>query len=327
VSLLFRPAGIIAAALIVATNLGAQVVPRTVTGVVYDSAGRPLPGAAVALDPNGDMRGMRADAQGRFRFDNVAPGTHELRTVHIGYRPDDRTIDVPASGLEVRVYLNRLTYRLDTLVVRARRTGVLGTAIAKPGFRPMQRAIVEVLGTRWRVVTGPDGRFEFAEIPEGAWVVSVRRDGYKAQMIPVAVPAEGAVEVAAILDSLLTETDRRSERVYRDMASRINWRQRNTSAIVGAQELAGSLTLADGLRYAPSVIAKGLILFDAFVCSVYLNGKRETIHRLKNFASKDIGMIEVYSASGCAEPVPGRPELLVIRPSGKPGYIVWIWTK
>ena len=75
------------------------------------------------------------------------------------------------------------------------------------------------------------------------------------------------------------------------------------------------------------MIAKGLIVHDAFVCAVYLDGKHDRLLRLRDVKVKDIRMMEVYSANGCAEDVPGKPGIRVIRPLGRPCYTVYIWLK
>src|SRR5687767_14633773 len=49
------------ASLFTASTSWAQVAPRTVTGVVRDSTGRPLENAVIALDPLGAIRATRAD--------------------------------------------------------------------------------------------------------------------------------------------------------------------------------------------------------------------------------------------------------------------------
>src|SRR5688572_28043144 len=130
-----------------ATGAQTQTTPRVLTGVVKDSAGRLLENAVIALDPSGDVRATRADAQGRFRFDGVNAGRYELRATWIGYQPVDRTILVPREGLEVTIILAPLPFQLDTMRVIARRTGIIGTAVQRTDLRALGGVSVEVLGT------------------------------------------------------------------------------------------------------------------------------------------------------------------------------------
>src|SRR4030095_4423611 len=125
------------ASLFSASNTWAQIAPRALTGVVKDSMGRVLENAVLSLDLAGEQRATRADQRGQFRFDNVSVGTHTLRTTWIGYKPDDRSIEMPGSGLELTIVLAKLPFQLDTLVVVAKRTGIFGTALDHTGFRPI----------------------------------------------------------------------------------------------------------------------------------------------------------------------------------------------
>jgi hypothetical protein len=64
--------------------LSAQTVLPAVSGVVADSAGRPLASAMVWV-PETDYSAL-TDAQGRFRFDSLPASIVTLRAVFIGYR-------------------------------------------------------------------------------------------------------------------------------------------------------------------------------------------------------------------------------------------------
>jgi hypothetical protein len=49
--------------------------------------------------------------------------------------------------------------------------------------------------------------------------------------------------------------------------------------------------------------------------------------RLKDIKAEQIAVMVVYQGNGCAEDVPGKPGIKVIRPTAKPGYTVNIWLK
>jgi hypothetical protein len=133
-----------------ATAAQGQAVPRTLTGVVRDTLGRPLEDAVIVLNPMGAQRATRADAAGRFRFDRVDAGRYSVRTAWIGYAPDERTIEVPPAGLHVTITLTPVAFRLDTLTVVGRRTGIYGTTAYRPDLRALGAVEVSVLGTRHR---------------------------------------------------------------------------------------------------------------------------------------------------------------------------------
>jgi hypothetical protein len=317
---------LICLALLLPEAVSAQARPRSVSGVVRDSAGRPLGNAGIALDPDGSTRATRADNQGRFLFENVAPGTYTIRFTWIGFQPENRVIQVTESGLHVEVTLAPLTRRLDTLRVVARRTGIFGTVISSASMKPVQGATIEVMGTRFRATSTVDGTFSFPEVVEGGYVVSLRRNGFSTRLISVAVPNASAVEVSAVLDSLSTRSAALFEGRLRDMEFRIHRRTKNISAIISRQELSllQDVQLNEALQYAPSIYSRGLIVQNAEVCNLYVDGRLESFLTIKDFRASDIEMIEVYGNVACREMVDGRS---VVRRSAMPGIVVYLWKK
>jgi hypothetical protein len=301
----------------------------TLSGIVRDVSGRALPGAAVVLDPDNNPVSTRTSADGRFRIERIRAGQHRLRVSWIGYVPDDRVIELNEASVSVEIVLEPLAYQLDTMPIVARRGGIIGRVHTSSARAPVRGASIEVLGTRWRMRTDSTGLFEFGDIPEGGYVVQVRRDGYKSRTISAMVPAAGAVELVAALDSITSDRDKRYENRLRDMETRTHRWQRNDFAVVARQELTirPGVTLDDALRYAPSALGKGFILLESFVCIIHIDGVEDRFVRLKDLKAEQVGMIVVYKASGCAEDVPGMPGVRVIKPMGKPGYNVWIWLR
>jgi hypothetical protein len=84
--------------------------PGSLAGVVVDQALRPVAKATVDLmDGN---RSTQTDAQGLFRLEGVAPGTHFLRASHPLYDSVQQAVEVPESGAapSVRILLNRVVF-------------------------------------------------------------------------------------------------------------------------------------------------------------------------------------------------------------------------
>jgi hypothetical protein len=328
----FRTLGLAIASLVLAPithESGAQVTPGTVTGVVRDTSGRPLSGAGVALDPEGAIRVARTDRNGRFRFEHISAGTHTLRVTWIGYRPANRAIDLPETGLQVEIRLVPLAQRLDSMKILARRTGVFGIVSAGPTLSAISGASVIVMGTRYRMSTASDGRFGFPELREGGYVIAVRRDGFQTRLIPVAVPPADAVEVVAVLDALSTKSDRMREQRLRDIESRILRHPRNTMAIIARQELTilpGS-RLDEALRYAPSLYSKGLIANSFNACGLYVDGREERFLQLSDFKPEDIEMLEVYEVRACIRTTPGWGGGTTMGRNRRPGVVIYVWRK
>ncbi|HYP27544.1 MAG TPA: carboxypeptidase-like regulatory domain-containing protein [Blastocatellia bacterium] len=69
-------------------------------GVVVDNQGQALPGVAVTLTGHGAPQVQATDAQGRFRFPNLSPGSYNLEAQLEGFA----TVDYP--NIQIRVGRN-----------------------------------------------------------------------------------------------------------------------------------------------------------------------------------------------------------------------------
>lgn len=279
-----------------AGRLPGQAAPRTVSGVVQDSTGRPLPDAVVVLDPNDQRRAMEADAQGRFRFDKVKSGEHQLRTVWVGYQPDDRKLTVPDSGLEVTIVLTQNPVRLDTIRIVTRAQGILGTTVDGKDLRALGGTDVEVVGTKYRTRTKADGRFAFLQLRPGGYVVRASRKGFSTLLVPVIVRRDKAVEVSMDLDTVTTKAAELREVQYFDLRQRVDRRSMNNSAIIPRQELAGrgGATLDLALMYSPSFLLKGLRIGGEE--RVFVNGRIAHGMHLRDYFADDAAMVEIYGS-------------------------------
>lgn len=93
-----------------------------IVGVVLDDAtDRPLAGASVRRAAGAEAR--TADAAGRFRFDDVEPGEHELEVAHMGYGTATGVVEVEETGTtyQVEVRLDQEAIAMEPLKVVTRR--------------------------------------------------------------------------------------------------------------------------------------------------------------------------------------------------------------
>lgn len=278
-----------------------QAVPRALTGVVRDTSGRPLEDAVIVLNPMEAQRATRADAAGRFRFDRVDAGRYTMRTTWIGYTPDERTIEVPPAGLQVIITLTPVAYRLDTLTIVARRTGIFGTTAYRQDLRALGGVDVSVLGTRHRTRTPSDGKFSFGDVRAGGRVVMARRDGFETMLLPVAVPDTAGLELSMAMDTIRTKAQAIANNRLMEVRMRVNRGQLNFSALVGHQELGthGRQSLDVALRYSPTFLMTGLVIRD--VECVFINGVPKPNLRAKDIAAEDVAIVEVYNHRGPIE--------------------------
>jgi TonB-linked SusC/RagA family outer membrane protein len=87
--------------------------PVTISGVVVDQAGDPLPGVTILIE--GTTRGVLSDGDGRFSI-QIANGQTRLRVSFVGY--ETQTV-VPGSRRELRIVMNESASALDEVVVVA----------------------------------------------------------------------------------------------------------------------------------------------------------------------------------------------------------------
>jgi hypothetical protein len=96
----------------IAASAAAQSV---ITGVVRDSTGAPIAGAAIAISALN--RSTETDAKGAFRLENVLAGMRMLSVRRIGYSPFSRLIAVAEGENAIPpVVLGRVITRLDTVI-------------------------------------------------------------------------------------------------------------------------------------------------------------------------------------------------------------------
>lgn len=98
-----------------------RVEPRTLSGIVTDSAGRPVRDATIEVVTA--QAEARADSLGRFVLRNLPPRMHIVRTRKVGYSPTFLTINLSDStSTRARIVMRQFAgQNLGLVVVRATR--------------------------------------------------------------------------------------------------------------------------------------------------------------------------------------------------------------
>jgi len=97
----------------------ATIVAAVLTGTVTDPDQRPAPDVQIVLSGHADAPQTTTDAHGRFRFEDVRPGTYDLIAIRSGFRLDPTRIEVERDGgydVELRLRLSAVT---ESIVVTA----------------------------------------------------------------------------------------------------------------------------------------------------------------------------------------------------------------
>lgn len=287
-----------------------------VSGVVRDEAGAPVREALVSIDPDSLSLRARTSADGSYRIFAVPRGRYEIRIVRIGHRPFSQIIDVNAEQVTFDVQLETVPIPLDSVTIRVSRPGLYGR-IMSHGMEllrheptPVRAATIQVLNEPFRVKSDAEGRFSIPQLAIGAHSILVALDHYVTRLVAVTVPPEGGVEITVTLDSLYAEYQRRDEVQKREIAWRVR-EARHPSTFVSAHELdPEAKDLRQALRFAPSVLNRGINVMDPRVRPViYLDGQRTNLH-FTDFKADDIAQfagIEVYPNNTLADAlsVPG----------------------
>ncbi len=149
-----------------------------VSGIVKNSQGQPVAGAALSLSermaheiaevsmqfmPNAGRPTATSDASGAFTFDNVAPGEYSITATHTDYaRVIDRGLVVQA-GQDVTGY-----------EIVMRRGGALHGNIIEDG-QPQQGVMVQLLGSggMYMTTSNAQGVFDIQNIAPGSYLLQM----------------------------------------------------------------------------------------------------------------------------------------------------------
>lgn len=89
----------------------------TIKGRVTDKQGNSLPGANVTL--RGTYDGASTDANGSFSFSTTETGSQTLMTTSVGFKADERTLQLKNSMIEVSIQLDEEINMLEAVVISA----------------------------------------------------------------------------------------------------------------------------------------------------------------------------------------------------------------
>lgn len=165
----------------------------SISGRVVDDAGAPVAAATIEVTPAGAAEGSEplrttSGADGRWTIEGVPPGPARVVVRTEGRDPIEQTVEVGA-GAAVQSPDARVAAALPRGEIRGVVQGADGSPLAA-------QIRIEPLGLE--LTCDADGAFE-AEVPPGAYQVTVRAPGHRAQTRAVEVAERGVVVLNAQL--------------------------------------------------------------------------------------------------------------------------------
>ena len=153
-----------------------------VTGRVHDEHDGAIAQARLFLLTDEDSIEVKADTEGLFRFDGVAPGRATVTATARGFSEVTRSIDVVANrsaSLELQMELDNPEGQLR------------GTIRSRSG-RPLRKATAKVYPGGAKTKADAQGRFRL-DVKPGSYKVRLRAYGYRSQNRSVVVRKNGVV--------------------------------------------------------------------------------------------------------------------------------------
>ena len=322
--------------------LNGQEGIRTLRGEVRDIDGQPIDQVQVLALSAG--RATRTGPDGRFQMDSFPLGEERFLFRRLGFNPVEATLIIDATDEDVVVRMTPIAQELAPIVVRGRRSGVLGT-VSDIADRPIAGVEVVVLGGAVATHTDSLGHFSLPSVPAGTFMMMVRKRGYFVVRHSVTLPVGESLDLSVLLAQVPPGVSNRTrDRLagiggISDMAwdahaaRRVRCTGGNT-VFVPREEIAtqGELRLDYALPRAPSVLSRGFGPNDLRDYAVFIDGLDGTGWPLSAIRAADVEAVEVYRGGRRRTPTsivpssatPRSPSFgLSVCPAGS----VWVWLR
>lgn len=337
------PLAVLALACLPLGSLSAQDGIRTIRGEVRDINGQPIDQVQVLALSAG--RTTLTGPDGRFQLDTFPLGEERFLFRRLGYNPVEATVVIDATNEDIVVRMTPIAQELSPVVIRGRRSGVLGT-VTDIADRPIAGVEVTVLGGAAAARTDSLGRFSLPSLPAGTFMMMVRKRGYFVVRHSVTLPVGESLDLSILLASV--PPGQSAHTVDRlagiggilDIAWDAHSSRRvrctgGNAVFVPREEIAtqGELRLDYALPRAPSVLRRGFGPDELRGYAMFIDGLDATGWPLSSIRAADVEAVEVYRGARRRAPtsiVPSgtTPTSLSFAPSrGCPNGSVWIWLR
>lgn len=147
-----------------------DIVPAAVSGTVTDTGGFPLGGVTVTITGPGGPQSVVTRSDGSYLFDSVPVGEHTLTVTS----PDGYTLVTAPGPVVIPPGSEVPVTDQDFVLEAAPQVSLSGTVTAQGG--PVAGVAVTATGPggeTLQTLTSQDGTYAFANLPPGAWTVSI----------------------------------------------------------------------------------------------------------------------------------------------------------
>lgn len=181
---------------------GVELLPSAIEGVVSLVGAESSAGARVEIVDT--TLETTTDASGAYFFDNVPPGAYSVRASCVGYATDEQHDIVLGVGQVAQV--PELVLRPETAppaaeeptVAPATETAVVHGRLLCPGLLDCSGVEVSLDGTAHRMITGPDGVYQFEGVAYGLYIFDASHADYEPYSLAIEVET-AEVELPRIL--------------------------------------------------------------------------------------------------------------------------------
>ena len=276
----------------VAGPLEAQEANRSMTGRVRDSAGTPLTDVTVRLSRDSITLVTRTDAGGRFRFTRLADGDYRLSAIRVGFVPVVEQFTLTLDGVHRELVMTARATQLDSVLVRARWTGVRGVVFDARNLAPLADARVQLMGTDSVARTDADGTFALGMRRGGTAVVRVERDGFMPSLRSADIADGGYVELSLPLDTATPAPKDFIEQ--KDLQLRLKMAGSRAVTVTGADlRRGGALSARDAYFESTAGRSSGVRILRS-TC-VFVNGRPRPGFPFDALRAADIEFVEAYA--------------------------------